>query len=141
MDSLTTYKISLYDKGQTIGDKLKYHRLNSSLTQEKLAKIIGLSNGVSIKSIELNQKFIGRKLSQKLADYFNIGTKYFYDDYLEETDRSSTMLYEYRIKNNLSIAQACKKLNISETAWRSWENSKSYMSRESHLNLKNKGVF
>ena len=140
MDKLNTYKIDLYDEGKSIGNKLKYHRLKAGLTQDKLAKIMELSNGVSIKSIELNQKLISRKLSKKLAKYFNIGTKYFYDAYLEDTDRASEILKSYRIKNNLSIPQICEKLNISKTAWNIWENSNSYISRSSYEILKKNNI-
>lgn len=141
MDSLNTYKVDLYEQGKTIGDKLKYHRLKAGLTQEELAKIVGLSKGTCIKSIELNRNLISRKVSNKLASYFKLDTKYFYDEYLENTDNATNKLKEYRLKNNLSITQACKDLKVSKTAWCSWENSKTYISRESYLKLKNKGVF
>lgn len=140
MNILNTYKIDLYDEGKSIGNKLKYHRLKAGLTQDKLAEIMGLSNGVSIKSIELNQKLISRNLSEKLANYFNVGTKYFYDNYLEDTAIANEILKSYRIKNNLSISQICEKLNISKTAWRSWENSNSYMSRSSYDILKKNNI-
>ena len=140
MDNLNTYKIDLYDEGESIGNKLKYHRLKAGLTQDKLAKIMGLSNGVSIKSIELNQKLISRKLSEKLANHFNVGTKYFYDNYLEDTDIANEILKSYRVKNNLSIPKICEKLNISKTAWRSWENSNSYISRSSYEILKKNSI-
>ena len=141
MDTLTTYKIELYDKGCTIGDKLKYHRLNARLSQDKLAEIIGLSKGACIKNFELNQNYISRKTSRKLADYFSIGTKYFYDEYLEVTDNASEILKKYRFDNNLSISQICDRFNISKTAWRNWENSTTYVGRESYLKLKKIGVF
>ena len=139
--SLNAYKIDLYEQGKTMGDKLKYYRLNAGLTQDELAKIVGFSKGSCIKCIELNQNFISRKVSEKLANYFNVGTKYFYDEYLEDTYKANEILKSYRLANNLSISQACKKLNVSKTAWCSWENSKSYMNRKIYLTLKNKGVF
>ena len=141
MDYLNTYKVDLYDKGKTLGDKLKYYRLQAGLTQEELAKIVGLSKGACIKSIELNQNLISRKVSNKLANYFNVGTKYFYDEYLEISDEAPRILKKYRNNNNLSINEVCDKFNVSKTAWRSWENSNSYISRESYLKLKDKGVF
>lgn len=141
MDNLNTYKINLYEQGITIGEKLKYHRLNAGLTQNKLAEIIGLSKGACIKSIELNQNFISRSISKKLANFFSIGSNYFYDAYLEDTEKAAEVLKKYRLKNNLSINQSCKKFNISRTAWCSWENSSSYMSRESYSILKYHGVF
>lgn len=141
MDTLNTYKVNLYDEGETLGDKLKYHRLKAGLTQDELANIVGISKGACIKNIELNQNLISRKVSCKLADYFNVGTKYFYDEYLEVSDRAPEILKKYRIDNNLSINEVCNKFNVSKTAWRSWENSKSYISRESYLKLKDKGVF
>lgn len=141
LDSLNTYKVDLYDQGKSIGDKLKYHRLKACLTQDELAKVIGLSKGSCIKSIELNQNLISRKVSIKLADFFNVGTKYFYDEFLEVSDIAPEILKKYRIDNNLSINEVCNKFKVSKTAWRSWENSNSYISRESYLKLKNNGIF
>lgn len=140
MGNLNTYKVNLYDKGESIGSKLRYHRLKAGLTQSELAKIVGLSKGSCIKSIELNQNLISRKVSKELADYFNIGTKYFYDEYLENTDKASEILKSYRLKNNITVSQICQKLNISKTAWRSWENSNNYISRSSYTILKNNNI-
>lgn len=141
LDFLNTYKVDLYDQGESIGNKLKYHRLSAGLTQDELANIIGLSKGTCIKSIELNQNLISRKVSSKLANYFNIGTKYFYDEYLEISDIAPKILKSYRNDNSLSINEVCNKFGVSKTAWRSWENSNSFISRESYLKLKDKGVF
>lgn len=108
-----------------MGEKLKYHRLKNNLTQDKLAEIVGFSKGSCIKDIELGKKLPGREISEKLASHFYLDTKYFFDTYLEETE----LLKEYRIKNNLSIRQVRKNLNISTTAWSCWESKTKYVSR------------
>lgn len=141
LDNLSAYNINLYEPGDSIGSKLRYYRLKAELTQDELAKIVGLSKGVTIKRIELNQSLISRKISMKLANYFKVGSKYFYDEYLENTDKASEILKTYRLKNNYSISQVCEKLNISKTAWRSWENSNSYISRSSYAILKKNNIF
>ena len=43
----------MLEKGFTIGEHLKFHRLSANLTQNELAKIVGLSNVACIKDIEI----------------------------------------------------------------------------------------
>lgn len=122
--------------GTTLGDKLKYHRLENNLTQDQLANIIGFNNGSCIADIELSKKYSGREISKKLASYFNLNTKYFYDEYLEETDNAKDILKYYRKKYNLTVKQICLDTNISETAWASWESGKNYIGRDKYKLLK-----
>lgn len=136
MDTLTTYKINMFDFGKTIGDKLKFHRLKNDLTQEELAKIVGFRKGSCIMDIELGRKLPGREISKNLAAYFNLDTKYFYDTYWEETDNASEKLLNYRKQNNLSKKEICKRTKISITAWSSWENGSNNVSREKYKLLK-----
>ncbi len=123
-----------------MGEKLKYYRLKINLTQDKLAEIVGFSKGSCIKDIELGKKLPGREISEKLASHFYLDTKYFFDTYLEETDNAGELLKEYRIKNNLSIRQVCKNLNISTTAWSCWESKTKYVSRKKYTFLKESNI-
>lgn len=132
----STCIINLFQIGTSIGDKLKYFRTKHKLTQNELAEIIGFSNGSCIKDIELNKKLPGREISKKFASYFKLKTKYFYDEYLEETDNARDMLKHYREKHNLTVKQICLDINISETAWSSWESGKNYIGRDKYKLLK-----
>lgn len=126
----------MIEKGNTIGEHLKYHRLSVNLTQNELAKIIGFSNGACIKDIELGRKLPGREISKKLASFFKLDSTYFFDTYLEDTDNAADILKSYREKNSLTVKKACAKLNISQTTWLSWENRNSYISRDKYKLLK-----
>ncbi|NFE93729.1 helix-turn-helix transcriptional regulator [Clostridium botulinum] len=128
--------MNILELGDTIGEKLKYYRLKNNLTQDKLAEIVGFSTGSCIKDIELGSKLPGRETSKKLSTYFNLNTKYFFDTYLEDTDNAYEILKCYRIKHNLSIKKVCNKLNISTTAWFSWESKNNYISRDKYNLLK-----
>ncbi|EES48128.1 transcriptional regulator [Clostridium botulinum] len=136
MSTLTTYKINILELGDTIGEKLKYYRLKNNLTQDKLAEIIGYYAGSCIKDVELNRKLPRRNFSKKLASYFNLNTKYFFDNYLEDTDNIKDLLKNYRKKYNLSIKQASNKFSISQTAWTNWESGGKYPIRDTYELLK-----
>ena len=130
----------MLEKGVTIGEHLKYHRLSANLTQNKLAEIVGFTNGACIKDIELGKKLPGREISKKLAEYFKLDTKYFYDSYLEDTDNLDLILKDYRSKHDLTIKQAANKFNVSPSAWSTWENRIAYVNRNKYVELKELGL-
>ena len=115
---------------------MKYYRLKNNLTQDKLSEIVGYHAGSCIKDIELNRRLPRRNFSKRLASYFNLNTKYFFDAYLEDTDDIKTNLKNYRQKYNLSIEQACNKFDISKTAWTNWESGEKYPIRDTYKLLK-----
>lgn len=57
---------------------------------------VGFKSGTCIKDIEMNRKYPGREMSQSLSQYFNLNTKYFYDEYLENTDQLHENLINYK---------------------------------------------
>jgi len=130
----------LIELGNTIGDKLKYYRAKNNLTQNKLAEIIGYYAGSCLKDIELNRKLPRRSFSEKLASYFNLDTKYFFDDYLEDTDDIKNILKNYRQKYNLSIERSSNKLGISKTTWTNWESGETYPDRDRYKLLKEHNI-
>lgn len=129
MDILTTCKVDMLEKGSTIAEHLKYHRLSSNLTQNELAEIVGFSNGACIKDIELGKKLPGREISNKLADHFKLDTKYFYDPYLEDTDNFKEKLKEYRCANNLNLKDVAKIIGVAANTVGQWEKGTNYPSR------------
>lgn len=58
-----------------------------NISQNDLAIKVGFKSGSCIRDIEMNRKYPGREISQNLAQYFNLSTRYFYDEYLEDTDK------------------------------------------------------
>ena len=135
---LNTYAIDKYKTGKTIGEKLRYYRLNTNLTQEQLASIIGYSSGACIKDIETNRKLPGREISKKLATYFKLNTIYFFDEFLEDTHDISNILKNY--SKGKKVKNICDDLGIRTNTWYKWISS-NRISREYYLKLKDYGIF
>lgn len=110
--------------------------MKSNLTQNELAKIVGLSSGSCIKDIEKDKRLPGRDVSERLAQYFKLDTKYFFDDYLEDTFDFDKQLIKYREQNNLSVRDAALRFNVSASTFSMWENKHSYPSRNVFLKIK-----
>lgn len=104
--------------------------MNNNLTQDQLAEIIGYHSGTCIKDIEYDRKLPRRSYSEKLASYFKLDTKYFFDAYLEETDNIKDILKQYRNQYNLTIQQVAAKFSIGKTTWTNWESGIAYPDRE-----------
>lgn len=136
--TLNAYTIDKYKIGNTLGEKLRYYRLNANLTQEELASIVGYSSGVCIKDIEANRKLPGREISKKLATYFKLNTIYFFDEYLENTHDISNILKKYSKDKN--VKNICDDLGIRTNTWYKWISSNK-ISREYYLKLKEYGIF
>ncbi|WP_411680405.1 XRE family transcriptional regulator [Clostridium thailandense] len=112
----------------TVGEKIKYHRLLKGWSQFELAKRLGLTEKQGrylIKDYETRGLYPPPELSVKLARIFEIGTKYFYDDYYEFLDSNySYTILNWRKNNNLTVAAAATKINVNYVTWSSWENGK-----------------
>ena len=128
-------------KSKNIGFCLRYHRLSINLSMQALIDELGLSYPSYIKNLEGSLAFPSRDVSMKLAEYFKLDTKYFYDPYFEDTDDYDKKLYNYRITNNLTIDEICEKICISSGTWYKLETKRSTISRRSYLKLKEIGVF
>ncbi|EKO1912149.1 helix-turn-helix transcriptional regulator [Clostridium botulinum] len=64
-----------------------------------------------------------QELSIKLAKLFNIGTKYFYDEYYEFLDMDyGNIIQSYRTKNNLSKTKLAEIIGTTYTNITRWEN-------------------
>lgn len=107
-----------------------------NISQNDLAIKVGFKSGSCIRDIEMNRKYPGREISQNLAQYFNLSTKYFYDEYLEYTDELNEKLINYRKNNNLNIKEAAKLIGVSGNTWGQWENGNFYASRIIYPKLK-----
>lgn len=117
------------------GDYLKLYRLSNNLSMSKLAKDIG-SCRHKLENIEKRLNYPRSETSEKLARYFKLDTKYFYDIYLEETDEINTKLNTYIMCNNISIIQLSKITNIDVRNIRYWINEQKRPSRDSYNKLK-----
>lgn len=59
----------------SLGQRIQNLRKEKGLTQEKLAKIIGISRG-SLSMIEINKREPDNDTLKKLADFFNVSVDY-----------------------------------------------------------------
>ncbi|HCL4447606.1 TPA: helix-turn-helix transcriptional regulator [Clostridium botulinum] len=91
-----------------------------------LATKLGLSKRQGrylIKDYETRGLYPQPELSIKLAELFNLNTKYFYDEYYGFLDMDySSMIRNYRFKNNLSKTKLAKILNTTYETITRWEN-------------------
>lgn len=135
---LSQFECSLENKG--ISYWLKYHRMLENLSQDQLAKRIGLGYGRNIKDIETSRKYPDAETSMNLSKYFKLSTKYFYDLYLEDTENYHIKLFNYRKNNNIKIKEAAKLINVAPGTWSCWEKKKYAVTRENYLKLKELGI-
>ncbi|MCJ8173263.1 helix-turn-helix domain-containing protein [Clostridium botulinum] len=64
-------------------------------------------------------------ISIKLAELFDLNTKYFYDEYYEFLDMDyPNIIKNYRFKNNLSKTKLAKILSTTYETITRWENGK-----------------
>jgi len=98
----------------TIAENLIRLRKLNNLTQKELSLIIGISKS-SISKYERSELFPTKEQSIKLASYFNINSKYFYDPYLESMDNFHQYLSTFLDKNiHINKYKLCKSLGISK---------------------------
>ena len=103
---------------------------------QKLADKLGLRFSSYIKNLEESRTNPNKDVSHRLAVYFKLDTKYFYDPYFEDTEDYDKKLYNYRMANSLTIDDICKQIGISYHTWYAWENKKAIISRRNYLKLK-----
>ena len=123
----------------SISSKLKYYRKLNGLTRRQLEIQANIPMN-SIKKYEDKNIYPTKEVSKKLAFFFKLDTKYFYDSMYEEDIDISTTLSTFMNNNNLSIKSLVKLINISEETVSSWLSNKQPISRKSYYKLKELGV-
>ena len=113
------------------GYYLKMHRLSQNLSMSKLAKEIN-----SCRHKLEAKKYARWETSRKLAQYFKLDTKYFYDQYLEEIEDIHIKLSNHITSNNTNIIQLSDYTGINVRNLRYWINGEKKPSRESYYKLK-----
>lgn len=98
----------------TIAENLIRLRKLNNLTQMDLSIAINISKS-NISKFERGELFPTKETSMKLAEFFHINSKYFYDYYLECMDNFHEYLSNLLIKNNyISKNKLCKLIGISK---------------------------
>lgn len=64
-------------ENKDVANWLKYYKKRKNISQQILADRIGIPYGYYIKQIENSELYPNRDVSQKLAKYFRLDTKYF----------------------------------------------------------------
>jgi transcriptional regulator with XRE-family HTH domain len=127
---------NLEDK--TIGDMIKYHRLERGWSQSRLAAEMKLSKNQGrylIKDYETRGLYPPKEISMKLAEVFNLETKYFYDEYLEFLDNSGEVILSLRKISYLSRTRIAELVGVTRETWTRWENG-GIINRENYEKIK-----
>ena len=133
------YESVALNKDNSISSKLKYYRKLNGLTRRQLEIQANIPMN-SIKKYEDKNIYPTKEVSKKLAAFFKLDTKYFYDSMYEEDLDISTTLNTFMNNNNLSIKSLVKLINISEKTVSSWLSNNQPISRKSYNKLKELGV-
>ena len=133
------YESAALNTDNSISSKLKYYRKLNGLTRRQLEIQTNIPMN-SIKKYEDKNIYPTKEVSKKLAAFFKLDTKYFYDSMYEEDLDISTTLSTFMNNNNLSIKSLVKLINISEETVSSWLSNKQPISRKSYNKLKELGV-
>ena len=133
------YESAALNTDNSISSKLKYYRKLNGLTRRQLEIQANIPMN-SIKKYEDKNIYPTKEVSKKLAAFFKLDTKYFYDSMYEEDLDISTTLNTFMNNNNLSIKYLVKLINISEKTVYSWLSNNQPISRKSYNKLKELGV-
>lgn len=123
----------------SISSKLKYYRKINGLSRRQLELQANIPMN-SIKKYEDKHIYPTKEVSKKLATFFKLDTKYFYDSMYEEDVDISTALNIFMNANSLSIKAFVKLINVSEKTLSSWLANEQPISRKSYNKLKELGV-
>ena len=126
-------------KDNSISSKLKYYRKINGLTRRQLEIQANIPMN-SIKKYEDKNIYPTKEVSMKLAVFFKLDTKYFYDSMYEDELDISTTLNRFMNNNNLTIRSLAKLINASTSTVSNWLSNKQPISRKSYNKLKELGV-
>lgn len=133
------YESAELNTDNSISSKLKYYRKINGLTRRQLEIQANIPMN-SIKKYEDKNIYPTKEVSMKLAVFFKLDKKYFYDSMYEDELDISITLNTFMNNNNLSIKSLVKLINVSEKTVSSWLSNKQPISRKSYNKLKELGV-
>ena len=137
--NVNIHESTVLSTDNSISSKLKYYRKINGLSRRQLEIQTNIPIN-SIKKYEDKDIYPTKEVSKKLAAFFKLDTKYFYDSMYEEDLDISTTLNTFMNNNNLSIKSLVKLINISEKTVSSWLSNNQPISRKSYNKLKELGV-
>lgn len=131
--------INLADNPKTIADYLRYYRKINNLSRRQLELNAGISLN-SIKKYEDKHIFPTIEVSKKLADYFKLETKYFYDTFYEYKYKYDIAKELKKFRGNNTYVYAAQSVGVHAHTWKYWEDKKHNITREHFYKLKELGV-
>lgn len=129
------YESATLNTDNSISSKLKYYRKINGLTRRQLEIQANITMN-SIKKYEDKNIYPTKEVSMKLAVFFKLDTKYFYDSMYEDELDISITLNTFMNNNNLTIRSLAKLINASESTVSNWLSNKQPISRKSYNKLK-----
>ena len=133
------YESAALNTDNSISSKLKYYRKLNGLTRRQLEIQANIPMN-SIKKYEDKNIYPTKEVSKKLAAFFKLDTKYFYDSMYEDDVDISIALNTFMNNNNLSIRSLAKLINASTSTVSNWLSNKQPISIKSYNKLKELGV-
>lgn len=133
------YESATLNTDNSISSKLKYYRKINGLTRRQLEIQANITMN-SIKKYEDKNIYPTKEVSMKLAVFFKLDTKYFYDSMYEDELDISITLNTFMNNNNLTIRSLAKLINASESTVSNWLSNKQPISRKSYNKLKELGI-
>ena len=137
--NVNIHESTVLSTDNSISSKLKYYRKINGLTRRQLEIQANITMN-SIKKYEDKNIYPTKEVSKKLAAFFKLDTKYFYDSMYEEDVDISTTLNTFMNSNNLSIKSLAKLINVSQETISNWLSNKQPISRKSYNKLKELGI-
>ena len=133
------YESAELNTDNSISSKLKYYRKINGLTRRQLEIQANIPMN-SIKKYEDKNIYPTKEVSMKLAVFFKLDTKYFYDSMYEDDVDISIALNTFMNNNNLSIRSLAKLINASTSTVSNWLSNKQPISRKSYNKLEELGI-
>ena len=137
--NVNIHESTVLSTDNSISSKLKYYRKINGLSRRQLEIQANIPMN-SIKKYEDKNIYPTKEVSKKLAAFFKLDTKYFYDSMYEEDINISITLNTFMNANNLSIKSLAKLINISQETVSNWLSNKQPISRKSYNKLKELGI-
>lgn len=139
-DDIKTINI---DENSTLGNQIKYARQLKGITQEELARTLGVDS-CTIKQIENKtyKQLHSTTIITNIIDYLDIRDKIkINDDYLEFIlKKKQHEIFDFRIKYNIALIDFANMIDVYPKTIIKWEKDQSTISRkkfEKYIEIKN----
>ncbi|MCI9434896.1 MAG: helix-turn-helix domain-containing protein [Bacilli bacterium] len=134
----TRRKLKPINENSTIGEQIKYYRMQQDIKQTDLGLKLGFSES-TIKNLENNElKLVDINLIKKVLKELNIEDKILInDEYIKFLlNNPCKQIKNIRGTLNMSRQEFANVLDVSITSVRRWENGNNHISREKYNKLK-----